>query len=54
MKTLGPELGSFHFVVLVFFFFRKGFDMAFPSVYYDYVLLPLVIKEAVSTNGLVE
>ena len=28
--------------------------MGFPSVCYEYILLPLVIKEAVSVNGLVE
>ena len=29
-------------------------DVGFPSVCYEYVLLLLVIKEAVSANGLVE
>ena len=30
------------------------FDMGFPSVCYEYVLLPLVIKEAISASVLVK
>ena len=29
-------------------------DVGFPSVCYEYVLLPLIIKEAVLANGLVK
>ena len=33
---------------------KRGDDEEFPSVCYEYALLPLVIKEDVSASGLVE
>lgn len=37
-----------------FGFYSSYCDVGFPSVCYEYTLLPLVVKEAVSANDLVE